>query len=91
MGTIPEIIACPHCQGRTMNVFVKAECGNCVHNGVHISEEHGYEYPTETDEKRTQCEDDGQCDYDSNVNAGCILIKCADCKRLVQFIPMNFD
>jgi len=36
--------------------------------------------------KRTECEDDGECNMGSNWNAGCSLYVCANCGDTVGFV-----
>lgn len=93
------ILKCKNCGSEEMRVDNREDCHLCpdddcyqCDDGVCEVDEKDCPYPQE---KRHECKnfvsrasENWECEYGGCNNAGCQITTCAECGRIVNFIPM---
>lgn len=84
-------LKCKKCNSEKMLVIIRTECDKCEHNGIYDDNNEEYVYTIETDEKRTQVDDEGQCEYGTADGEGCHMFMCAGCHEFVAYLPFGME
>ena len=77
------------CGHESFFIIIKHSCKHCQHNGVYVDKD--YIFPEKTDEERTMCNDDRECEIGSNFNGGCYMFICCKCEKLHENLPLMYD
>jgi len=74
---------CPNCKTELFTIEAIDDCSTCKHNGWYDDKKYHYDDPPEG-KFRDQAREEGECAMGSTFDAGCWLIKCANCGETIH-------